>query len=288
MPPGGHRVADRIPGHEEARRWLRGLEAEEEDLGASLLIVAAHPDDEVISTGAQLPRFRGVRLLHVTDGAPRNLRDAAAVGFEGWQAYAKARRAELLAALALAGIVPGHADQLGIPDQATSLQMVELAEAFAGEFRKYGTEIVMTHPYEGGHPDHDATAFATHAACELIRQRHRRAPAIVEMTSYHAGPGGRVMFGFLPRPEVEVTTLVLGEAERAFKRQLIDCFSTQKAVLADFPLELERFRPAPAYDFTRPPHAGRLHYEAYDWGMDGVCWRILAREALAALKMSAA
>jgi LmbE family N-acetylglucosaminyl deacetylase len=288
MPPGGHRVADRIPGHDEARRWLRGLEAEEKNLGASLLIVAAHPDDEVISTGAQLPRLRGVRLLHVTDGAPRNLRDARAVGFEGWQAYAEARREELLTALALAGIVPGHADQLGIPDQAASLQMVELAETLAGEFKKNGIEIVLTHPYEGGHPDHDATAFAVHAACELIRQRHRRAPAIVELTSYHAGPGGRVMFGFLPRPEVEVTTLVLGEAERALKRRLVDCFSTQKAVLADFPIELERFRPAPAYDFTHPPHEGRLHYEAYDWGMDGVCWRILAREALAALKMSAA
>jgi len=286
--PGGHRVADRISGHEEARRWLRGLEAEEKKLGASLLIVAAHPDDEVISTGAQLPRLRGVRLLHVTDGAPRNLRDARAVGFEGWQAYAEARREELLTALALAGIVPGHADQLGIPDQAASLQMVELAETLAGEFKKNGIEIVLTHPYEGGHPDHDATAFAVHAACELIRQRHRRAPAIVELTSYHAGPGGRVMFGFLPRPEVEVTTLVLGEAERALKRRLVDCFSTQKAVLADFPIELERFRPAPAYDFTHPPHEGRLHYEAYDWGMDGVCWRILAREALAALKMSAA
>jgi LmbE family N-acetylglucosaminyl deacetylase len=286
MPPAAHGAGERIP--RQARRWLRGLEAEEEDLGTSLLIVAAHPDDEVISTGAQLPRFPGVRLLHVTDGAPRNLRDARAAGFEGWPAYAKARRAELLAALALAGIAPGQADQLDIPDQAASLQMVELAESLAAELKKNGIEIVLTHPYEGGHPDHDATAFAVHAAGALLRQRRRRAPAIVEMTSYHAGPGGRVMSRFLFRPEVEVTTLVLGEAERALKRRLVDCFSTQKAVLADFPIELERFRFAPAYDFTHPPHDGRLHYEAYDWGMDGVRWRILAREALAALKMSAA
>jgi hypothetical protein len=96
------------------------------------------------------------------------------------------------------------------------------------------------------------------------------------------------MSEFLPCPGDEVTTLVLGEAERALKRRLIDCFATQKLVLADFPIELERFRPAPAYDFTRPPHEGRLHYEAYDWGMDGVRWRILAREALAALKMTVA
>jgi LmbE family N-acetylglucosaminyl deacetylase len=166
--------------------------------------------------------------------------------------------------------------------------MVELAETLATELVKHGTEIVMTLPYEGGHPDHDATAFAVHAACALLRQRRRRAPAILEMTSYHAGPGGRVMSEFLPRPGVEVTTLALGEVERALKRRLIDCFSTQKPVLAYFPVEVERFRPAPVYNFTHPPHEGPLHYEAYDWGMDGLRWRILAREALAALELCAA
>ena len=288
MPPGAHGVAEKLPGQEEALRWLRRLETGHDEMGTAVLIVVAHPDDEVIGAGAQLPRLGGVRLLHVTDGAPRNLLDAKAAGFEGWRDYAKSRRAELLAALALAGIEPGQADQLGIPDQAASLQMVELADTLAAGFQERGPDIVMTLPYEGGHPDHDATAFAVHAACALLRQRRRRAPSIVEMTSYHAGPGGRVMSEFLPRPEVEVTTLVLGEADRALKRRLVDCFSTQKLVLADLPIELERFRPAPAYDFARPPHDGPLHYEAYDWGMDGVRWRILAREALAALKLCAA
>jgi LmbE family N-acetylglucosaminyl deacetylase len=269
-------------------RWLRRLEAGDEGLGTSLLIVVAHPDDEVLGAGAQLARLGGVRLLHITDGAPRNERDAQAAGFESWQDYAKARREELLAALALAGVEPGRADQLDIPDQAASLRMVELAETLAAGFQERGSEIVMTHPYEGGHPDHDATAFAVHAACALLRQRRRRAPAIVEMTSYHGDPSGRVMSEFLPWPDVQVTTLVLGGAERALKRRLVDCFSTQAPVLADFPIDVERFRPAPAYDFTRPPHEGTLHYEAYDWGMDGVRWRILAREALAALKLCVA
>jgi LmbE family N-acetylglucosaminyl deacetylase len=165
MPPGSHGVAERSPGHEEASRWLRRLEAGDENLGTSLLIVVAHPDDEVIGAGAQLARLGGVRLLHVTDGAPRNLRDAVAAGFEGWQDYAKARRQELLAALGLVGIAPSQAKALGIPDQAASLQLVELAETLAAELREGGTELVMTHPYEGGHPDHDATAFAVHVGC---------------------------------------------------------------------------------------------------------------------------
>ena len=111
-------------------------------------------------------------------------------------------------------------------------------------------------------------------------------PAIVEMTSYHAGAGGRVDPTFLERPGLEVATLVLDPAERSAQAALVACFTTQQQVLADFPIEVERFRPAPAYDFTRPPHAGRLFYENFDWGVDGARWRSLAHEALAALGMA--
>ena len=39
-----------------------------------------------------------------------------------------------------------------------------------------------------------------------------------------------------------------------------------------FPIAIERFRPAPDYDFTQPPHEGRLFYENYDWGMTSGCF----------------
>ena len=44
--------------------------------------------------------------------------------------------------------------------------------------------------------------------------------------------------------------------------------------------DAERFRPAPNYDFTRPPHAGQLFYEKFNWGMTGEQWRALAGRAL--------
>jgi hypothetical protein len=95
------------------------------------------------------------------------------------------------------------------------------------------------------------------------------------------------MSEFLHRPGIEITTVVLDERARAFKRRLIACFSTQQRVLADFPVDLERFRAAPAYDFTRPPHEGGLYYEQFDWGVDGARWRALSGEALAALEIEA-
>src|SRR5690606_1813800 len=241
-----------------AHRWLRRLEAGTDGLGDALLVIVAHADDEVIGLGGQLARLSGVRLIHVTDGAPHNLFDARAAGFDCWQDYALARRDELHAALALAGIAPTQTEQLGVPDQEASLMLVELAAVLAARFAALCPEVIVTHAYEGGHPDHDATAFAVHAACTLVQRERGRAPALVEITGYHMAAGEPVMAAFQHDPDVPVTTLPLGSDQRAFKRRLVECFATQRRALANFPIDVERFRPAPAYDFTRAPHADRL------------------------------
>jgi N-acetylglucosamine malate deacetylase 2 len=269
-----------------ARLWLRRLEAHAEGIGQDLLIVVAHSDDEVVGIGGQLDRLCGLRLVHVTDSAPRNLLDAHAVGFDGRQDYAAARRQELLAALRLAAIEATQADQLDIPDQEASFRLIELARILAAKFDALRPEVVLTHAYEGGHPDHDAAAFAVHAACALVERGGGQAPAIVEITGYHMATGTVVKSEFMGFPGSPVTTLALGEHERALKQRLIECFATQSRLLADFRIDVERFRPAPAYDFTRPPHAGRLFYEHFDWGVDGARWRALAVEALATLEIA--
>jgi LmbE family N-acetylglucosaminyl deacetylase len=269
-----------------ALSWLRRLQARTGSIGDGLLIVAAHADDEVIGIGGQLDRLAGVSLVHITDGAPRNLRDARTAGFDRWESYAAARREELLAALSLADIDATRADQLDIPDQETSFRLVELARTMAAKLDARRPEIVLTHAYEGGHPDHDAAAFAVHAACALVKRCGGPAPAIVEMTGYHMGQGAPVKSEFLEDPGTPATTLVLGERERALKRRLVNCFATQSRVLAGFRLDVERFRPAPDYDFTQPPHEGRMFYEHFDWGIDGVGWRALAGNALAALEIA--
>ena len=84
--------------------------------------------------------------------------------------------------------------ELRVADQGASERMSEIAARLVDLFARHGASVVITHAYEGGHPDHDATAFAVHAAA-------RRCPElrIIEMTSYHAGPGGRLSSGtFLP------------------------------------------------------------------------------------------
>jgi hypothetical protein len=54
-------------------------------------------------------------------------------------------------------------------------------------------------------------------------------------------------------------------------------------VLAPFALDVERFRPAPCYDFSQPPNGGRLLYEQQRWGLHGRRWSGLACAAGARL-----
>lgn len=250
------------------------------------VMVVAHPDDDVIGAGVRLQWLRDLTILHVTDGAPRNMADALHAGCNTREEYAALRRRELEAALSLVGLQPQQARSLGFIDQDASLHLAELALRLAGEFAALEPEVVLTHPYEGGHPDHDATAFGVHAACRLLEARGLTPPVIVEMASYFGVNGCRVIAEFLPDARSKILCHYLTPEQCALKRRLLDCYASQHRVLGDFNLDREQFRLAPEYDFTQPPHEGRLLYEFYDWGMNGARWRTLASQALARLQLA--
>ena len=162
-----------------------------------------------------------------------------------------------------------------------------LARAMCVLLARLRPDAVLTHPYEGGHPDHDATCFAVHAGVALLAQSpsgHGTAyPEILEMACYHLDGDGRVARGtFATRSEDEVTRRITG-ADLERKSAMIGCFRTQQRALNLFDPGVEGFRAAPRYDFTSAPREGGLLYERYSWGMEGERFRHLAREALAAL-----
>lgn len=267
--------------------WLRF----ERGVGAfrkRIAIAAAHPDDEVIGAGAELRYLAELTLIHVTDGAPRNLLDASREGFRCRDDYARARRRELEAALAMAGCGAARLCELCVPDQEASYQLASIGQRLFEMFAQSGFEAVLTHPYEGGHPDHDATAFAVRAACRLLERAGLPVPVRCEFTSYHNDRGAMGVGRFLPgesAAEERVVTVSLRPEEQQLKQRLLACFPTQRLTLSAFPCDCERFRSAPEYDFTVPPIAGTLYYELFDWGISGVEWRNQATRALDQLRI---
>ena len=246
---------------------------------SDVAVVVAHPDDETIGCGAQLARLHGRIVVLVTDGAPRNGEDARRSGFATPQAYAAARRNELLAALRHAAVPVDAVRTLNIPDQEAALRLVDVARSLLDCFSRCRIRVVLTHAYEGGHPDHDATAFAAHSAAALS-SRAGHGIAIVEMPLYRAGPHGPLMQSFIADPARNEIAVALDQRSRALKEKMVAAHETQKNVLQGFSLDSERLRLAPAYDFTALPNDGRLHYDAMPWGMTGKRWLELTTAAL--------
>jgi N-acetylglucosamine malate deacetylase 2 len=281
--PGGRSSADR----ELLLRWCTARRGEAP--GPRALLVAAHPDDEVIGSGARLAHVHSVDLVHVTDGVPRNPRRTAAALQPSralWEvaraAYKAARRRELEAAMLLGGLKPHRLHSIDIPDQEAAHTLAGLTAELVRLLRAHGPDVVVTQPYEGGHPDHDATAFAVHHACELLSAEGLTPPAVIEMTAYHlagdAFHSGEFLPGGDPGRAVPLTV-----EDAALKRRMLDCFATQRAILARLAWGPERFRLAPAYDFTAPPPSGDVYYERLGLAMTVRQWQQLAHEGRRAL-----
>lgn len=245
-----------------------------------VLLVFAHPDDEALALGARLRRFREAHLILATDGAPRDPADSRTQGFPSLIEYRNARARELSDMLSLANV--GHMSRtcLGFPDQEASFHLAELTRKIAEHVRSFRPEIILTHPYEGGHPDHDACAFAVRHACALSASPSGMQTLVAEAAFYHAGAGGIKTEVFLANaaPASQIVRK-LTPAEQKRKRQRLDCFFTQRAMLAQFPCAVERYRIAPRYDFTRPPHPLPTYYDHFPWGITSGRFCRLAAEA---------
>jgi LmbE family N-acetylglucosaminyl deacetylase len=247
-------------------------------------IIVAHPDDEAIGAGALMRDLPEVVIVHVTDGAPKHLETARRYGLGTREEYARARREEVVAALRLVGIPPQRIRALGYVDGEAALRLVEISYAVAGILDELRPEVVLTHPYEGGHTDHDATAFAVHLACGVLRREGVPAPVVLELTSYHNRNGRRVHADFLPHWTVPTRRVDLPPEAQTLKERMFRYFTTQQRVLSCFPLNVERFRVAPRYVFTVPPHEGPLDYERYCTTISGAEWRANAEKALQILR----
>ena len=257
----------------EFLRWL----IDESGRPPRLAVIVAHPDDETVGAGARLDRLRDALFLFVTDGAPRNLSDARSAGFDNRCQYAAARRLELKRVFKFAGIEAGRYLCLDLVDQESAYHMAHCTQMILQQVRDTEPEAILTHPYEGGHPDHDTTTLSVHLACRILRREYGWAPAILEMSSYHNNSDGLRTGTFLSCENSPPMTALLSPHEQDFKRRLLACYVSQSQTLRIFSTAVERFRVAPNYDFTQPPHEGRLFYEHFNWGVTGELWREMAR-----------
>jgi N-acetylglucosamine malate deacetylase 2 len=259
------------PGGDLSRRLL----AIPPDASLRLLVLAAHPDDETIGASALLAKFPCSSVAYLTDGAPRDPRFWTGGPYTSHEDYAKRRRKEAAQALEYVGIPDERVFWLGGVDQEVAFEMPFLAAKLTDVVRERMPDVLITHPYEGGHPDHDSASLIAFLAVSQLAESN---PQILEMTSYHARDGQCVTGEFL-NPTAEIV-LEFSESDQRRKRKMLDAYASQRLVLESFGTDRERFRKASEYDFSQPPHEGKLWYECMRWPMTGERWRELATAAM--------
>lgn len=244
---------------------LRSLQLAER-MGRTLLLVP-HFDDEC-AAGALLRQLPEATVLFLTDGAPRDPYFWRRYGSrEGYSALRKQESLETLNSCGVRNVftlddIPGAKSAA---DQELYRSLLPAFAAVQSLATRLSPKTILAPAFEGGHPDHDAASFL---AAQLARQfgaQHW------ELPYYHRKPDGSVrQQEFLQHlsSNCEVT-LWLSDTEIQQKRAMWSQYQSQCAVLREFAVEKEIYRPAPAYAWNRNPHRGLLNYEAWHWSAKG-------------------
>ena len=78
--------------------------------------------------------------------------------------YVSLRRTEAHGALRHVGIPSDAIVWLGGTDQESIYEAEMLLESLVGVIEREHPDAIVTHAYEGGHPDHDSAALIAHLA----------------------------------------------------------------------------------------------------------------------------
>ena len=130
-----------------------------------LVVVAPHPDDEVLACGASLHDHAAeggeCLVVGVTDGEASH---ANTPGHDPLE-LAQIRRLESTEGLQQLGVGFAHIVRLGLPDGDLAERTGELASRLAGLLR--ASDVVISTWRKDGHPDHEACGHAAADACAM-------------------------------------------------------------------------------------------------------------------------
>jgi LmbE family N-acetylglucosaminyl deacetylase len=203
--------------------WSRLSALPELDLTglARVLVVAAHPDDDVLGVGGTLARLAAagarLRLVAVTDGEASHPHSRSPIARD----LVRIRAAETRHALAALGAAGTEVVRLGLPDTGVGLHEEELVRLLTTELSA-GFDVCLA-PWRGDvHADHEAAGRAAVAAGALTGVPVLQYPVWTWHWSHPEDP--RV-------PWERAARIPLGPRERARKLAALDCFTSQLLAL---------------------------------------------------------
>lgn len=167
-------TAKLIGGEDTAAALWQGLRVpliEGPAVGARLVVIAPHPDDEVLACGGLLALHAAAGgaclVLAVTDGEASDRQASPS-------RLAAVRRIERVRGLQRLGLAASCVHRLGLPDGQVGHRTAALVDAITPVL--HPSDWVVATWRHDGHPDHDATGLAAAQACAATGSRLVEAP----------------------------------------------------------------------------------------------------------------
>jgi LmbE family N-acetylglucosaminyl deacetylase len=226
-------------------------------VSGGILVLAPHPDDEVVGFAALIGRRRAagvaVSVLFLTDGVP------PADLMWPWSRRRRAakvarRRAEAVDSCRM--LDAGVAGFLDIPSRRLKDNLDLAGAAVVAAVERLGVDVLWVPAYEGGHQDHDAASFLAAGLAGIV--------AVREAPLYSFADGRVRRQEFIAGPE-SAEEAVLTAEERERKRALLAVYASERGNLGYVGVEREALRPPPPTDYSRPPHPGKTFYQRFQW-----------------------
>jgi LmbE family N-acetylglucosaminyl deacetylase len=225
--------------------------------GRRILIFVPHPDDEIVACAAAIGRAKAqgaeVFAAYLTDGClARDIvwpwRRARHAG------DAARRRTEAETAAKRLGLVP--IAWSARPARSLWRQLRQVHADMHAAIEACAPDQIWVPAYEGGNPDHDGL----NGLAQLFVHQF----SVLEFAEYNF-LGGTARAQQFPIPDGGERTIMLAPEERASKRALLDVYASERQNLGYVGTERECWRPLARYDYSRPPHPGKLWYQRFQW-----------------------
>lgn len=214
-----------------------------------VLILAPHPDDEVVACGIAAMRAGAagipVHVLYLTTGVPQR---------DSYDARVARRREEALAAAALLRLMP-----VGFRSTPARCLRNQLDAAWAdieAAVRSCGAGELWVPAFEGGHQDHDAANALAAALADRLPVR--------EFAAYNFA-GRRVRANRFAQHRGGETAIEATRGEATLKRRALALYASERGNLRHVDIRREMWRDLPNHNYGVPPHPGRLFRERFRW-----------------------
>lgn len=230
-----------------------------------ILVLSPHQDDESLGLATFLQRMQGDKyIVYLTNGAPHKgypiQKNKMFPPFSNPDEYAAVRKKEALKATRILEIPCANITFWDSVDSCLALDLEQRFDDLKGLINRINPDIILSPPYEGAHPDHDACAV-------LAKTINRTCAGKVKCYEYalYNQVGGIPRFNdFMTDSDSEEYAIMASPEELRLKNLIIDCYISQKGDIVDrFPRDIERIRPAEFWTINGQKPASLSFAEKY-------------------------